>query len=73
VVRGTVKTWHDEEGWGVLVSPDVPGEVFALFVDVEGEGYRELHEGAQVDFDYKELPGGQAEDDGSSTTSVRLE
>jgi hypothetical protein len=24
VTRGTVKTWHDDEGWGVLVSPEAP-------------------------------------------------
>lgn len=22
---GTVRTWHDEEGWGVIDSPETPG------------------------------------------------
>jgi cold shock protein len=64
VVRGTVKTWYDEEGWGVLVSPDVPGEVFAHFIHIEDEGFGELHLGAQVDFEYEAFPEGQDEDDG---------
>jgi len=63
VVRGTVKSWDDEEGWGVLVSPDVPGDVFAHFSHIDAEGFRDLEEGAPVDFEYEELPGGQDEDE----------
>jgi CspA family cold shock protein len=64
VVRGTVKTWHDDDGWGVLVSPEVPGEVFVHYTHIEGDGFRELHEGASVDFQYEAFPEGQDEDDG---------
>jgi cold shock protein len=61
VVRGTVKTWHDEDGWGVLVSPEVPGEVFAHFSHIEAEGYRHLDAGASVNFEYEAHPEGQDE------------
>jgi len=64
VVRGTVKTWYAEEGWGVLVSPDVAGEVFAHVSHIQADGYRDLQEGAKVDFEYEPFPEGQDEDDG---------
>ena len=59
-VRGTVKTWSDEEGWGVLTSPEVPGDVFAHFSSISGSGYRSLIPGGAVSFDYgNAVPGGQ--------------
>jgi CspA family cold shock protein len=51
--RGIVKDWHHDLGWGVLVSPEVPGEVWVHFSAVEGTGYRYLTEGAEVDFVYR--------------------
>ncbi len=27
--RGNVKEWSDYAGWGVLISPDIEGQVFA--------------------------------------------
>lgn len=36
-VNGTVKSWRSTEGWGVLVSPDVPGEVWAHFSAIWAE------------------------------------
>ncbi|MFC4909084.1 cold-shock protein [Actinomadura gamaensis] len=30
-VEGVVRAWDDEQGWGVLASPGVPGEVWAHF------------------------------------------
>jgi cold shock protein len=59
MVRGTVKSWNDDEGWGVLVSPDAPGEVWAHFGQIEAAGYRALMAGAAVTFDYERVPGGQ--------------
>lgn len=38
MVEGIVKHWDDDESWGVLTSPDVPGEVFAHFVHIDAEG-----------------------------------
>ena len=59
-VQGLVKSWSDPEGWGVLTSPEVPGDVFAIFHVVEGEGYKSLTPGATVRFDYEDaVPGGQ--------------
>jgi CspA family cold shock protein len=52
MVRGTVKLWHEDEGWGVLTSPAVPGDVFAHFTHVDGEGFISLESGEEVTFDW---------------------
>lgn len=51
--KGTVKSWNAEEGWGILISPDAPGEVWAHFSAIEGTGFRELHDGEPVTFRYR--------------------
>jgi len=54
-VVGTVETWYDERGWGVLRTPDGLS-VFCHFSDVEVDGYVELSVGESIWFDY-ETPG----------------
>jgi CspA family cold shock protein len=50
-MRGTVKEWNDDEGWGVLVSPDLSGEVFTHHIHIRGEdGYRTFAAGDPVVF-----------------------
>jgi CspA family cold shock protein len=54
VVRGTVYSWSTDVGWGVLVSPELPGEVFAHFMHIQGQsGVRSLEPGASVVFEYR--------------------
>ena len=59
MVDGIVRHWNDDEGWGVLTSPDVPGEVFAHFSHIDAEGYRSLDDGESVRFDWEHFPPGQ--------------
>jgi cold shock protein len=59
VVDGTVKYWNDDERWGVLVSPDVPGDVWTHFSCIVGTGYRSLIEGDPVRFTAEHYPPGQ--------------
>jgi len=59
VVRGIVKLWNEDEGWGVVSSPDVDGDVWAGFATIESEDYRWLNVGATIEFDYIFVPGGQ--------------
>jgi cold shock CspA family protein len=54
-VVGTVETWHDGEGWGVLRTPDGLS-VFCHFSNVEMDGPKALVAGTSVWFDY-ETPG----------------
>ncbi|GAA2606087.1 cold shock domain-containing protein [Actinomadura fulvescens] len=70
-VNGTVKSWHSAEGWGVLASPDVPGEVWAHFSAIwskEPDTFRSLTPKERVVFTWE-----QAEQDGYafSATEVR--
>jgi len=66
---GTVKSWNDDEGWGVLTSPELDEDVWAHFAYVEAEGFRELGPGAAVEFDYEQPPGGQ---DGFTYRATRV-
>jgi CspA family cold shock protein len=59
MVDGTVKSWDEDEGWGVLTSPDVPGEIFAHFSCIVGDGYRALSAGERVRFECEAFPPGQ--------------
>ncbi|MBW8484701.1 cold-shock protein [Actinomadura parmotrematis] len=53
-VTGTVKEWHDEDGWGVLTSPGVPGDVWAHFSMVRtGGSYATLATGETVEFTWE--------------------
>ena len=55
-VTGTVQVWRSEEGWGVLVSPEIEGTAFAHFSAIDATGYRDLQPGERVRFRY-ETPG----------------
>jgi cold shock protein len=69
MVRGRVKSWNDDEGWGVLEAPDAPGEIWAHYSHIEAEGFRTLTAGAVVSFDYERVPGGQ---DGYDFRATRI-
>jgi len=54
VVRGTVKSWSTDVGWGVLVSPDLAGDVFAHFMHIQGQAPPwSLEPGTPVVFEYR--------------------
>ena len=50
---GTVRLWHDEQGWGVLDADSTPGGAWAHFSTMVGEGFRRLKPGQRVEFDYE--------------------
>lgn len=56
VVTATVREWSDEEGWGVLDSPQIPGGCFGHFADIHAPGFRTLSPGQRVDLIW-EAPG----------------
>jgi CspA family cold shock protein len=53
-VAGVVRRFDADEGWGVIVAPDVPGDCFVHFSNIETSGYRQLHAGQQVRFTYED-------------------
>ncbi|MCO5970947.1 S1 domain-containing protein [Actinoallomurus soli] len=69
-VRGQVASWDDEAGWGVLTSPEVPGEVWAHFSAIrlaDPGGYRALRPRDAVLFTWEE-----ADQDGYSFRAVEV-
>ncbi|WP_328506658.1 cold-shock protein [Streptomyces sp. NBC_00391] len=69
-VHGTVRSWDDESGWGVLTSPEVPGEVWAHFSAVQTpapDAFASLEPGESVLFTWEE-----ADQDGYSYRALRV-
>ena len=55
---GIVRTWSNEEGWGVIDSEATPGGAWAHFSNVAGSGFRSLTPGHQVTFEPETMVGG---------------
>ncbi len=50
MVHGTVKWFNENKGYGFLQQEDGP-DVFVHFSEIQGEGFRTLNEGDQVEFE----------------------
>ena len=50
-----MKFWKNDKGWGAIMSDVLPtgSDTWAHFSVIEGDGFRELHAGDVVDFDYE--------------------
>ena len=57
-IRGTVKWFNDTKGYGFLRRDDGQSDCFVHHSDIQGEGYRSLQEGEQVEFDVVQQPKG---------------
>lgn len=62
---GVVRSWDDEEGWGVIDSDVTPGGCWAHFSVVLVAGYKTLRTGQQVRFEFE-----AADQDGYSFRAV---
>ncbi len=51
--RGTVKWFNDSKGYGFITRTD-GDDVFVHFSVIEGEGFRTLREGQEVEFELRE-------------------
>ena len=51
--NGTVKWFNNEKGFG-FISVEGGDDVFAHFTAIQGEGYKSLEEGQNVEFDVVE-------------------
>ena len=49
-MKGTVKWWNSEKGYGFSTGEDGK-DVFAHFSAIQGEGYKSLENGQEVVFD----------------------
>jgi CspA family cold shock protein len=52
MARGTVKWFNDQKGYG-FIAADGEQDVFVHHSSIEGNGFRTLHEGEQVEFEIK--------------------
>ncbi len=57
MTRGTVKWFSDQKGYGFASSEDGK-DVFIHHSAIQGEGYKTLAEGQQVEFDIEPGPKG---------------
>jgi CspA family cold shock protein len=51
MMRGTVKWFNGEKGYGFISKEDGTGDVFVHYSAIEGTGYRNLEEGQAVEFE----------------------
>jgi CspA family cold shock protein len=55
--KGRVKWFNDKKGYG-FIERDEGGDVFVHYTAVEGEGFRTLYEGQEVEFEITDGPKG---------------
>jgi cold shock protein len=66
-IKALVRQWHDDEGWGVIDAPEVPGGCWAGFGQVAVGGYRGLLPGQEVALEWEKGP-----QDGYAYRAVRV-
>ena len=60
---GTVKWFNNAKGFGFITMVDRSDDIFVHFRAIQGDGYRSLNEGQEVEFKLVEGPKGlQAEE-----------
>jgi len=55
--KGVVKWFNNAKGYGFIVT-ESGEEVFVHYTAIDGEGFRSLEEGDNVEFEYAEGPKG---------------
>ena len=49
--RGTVKWFSAKKGFGFILAPDGGKDIFVHYKNIEGEGFRSLKDGEEVEFE----------------------
>ena len=58
MIKGTVKWFNDQKGYG-FISPESGSDVFVHHSAIQGDGYKSLAEGQQVQFEVTSGPKGE--------------
>ena len=56
--KGKVKWFNNQKGYGFIAADD-GNDVFVHHTEIQGDGYRTLEEGQEVQFEVEEGPKGQ--------------
>jgi len=51
MAKGKVKWFNDKKGYGFIVPEDGSKELFVHHSSIQGEGFKTLNEGQEVEFD----------------------
>ncbi len=57
-MKGSVKWFNDQKGYG-FITPETGNDVFVHFSAIQGNGFRTLAEGQEVNFDVERGPKGE--------------
>lgn len=57
MARGKVKWFSDQKGYG-FITPESGSDVFVHFSAIQGDGYKSLAEGQEVEFEITKGPKG---------------
>lgn len=58
MVKGTVKWFNNQKGFG-FIAPESGNDVFVHYSVIQGDGYKTLEEGQQVEFEIQNGPKGE--------------
>lgn len=58
MVKGTVKWFNNQKGYG-FITPENGKDVFVHHTAIQGDGYKSLDEGQQVEFEIEKGPKGE--------------
>ena len=58
MATGTVKWFNDAKGFGFITPSDGSKDVFVHFSAIQGDGFKTLAEGANVEFEVEQGPKG---------------
>jgi CspA family cold shock protein len=58
MARGRVKWFNDQKGYGFIEQEEGGGDVFVHYSNINGDGFKTLAEGEEVEFDLTQGPKG---------------
>lgn len=51
MAKGKVKWFNEKKGFGFIVDPNISGDVFVHYSQIQDHGFKTLNEGDEVEYD----------------------